>query len=323
MNVVLEAEDVGKYFGTVQALHGVSLTVRAGQVTCVLGDNGAGKSTLIKILSGVFRPDAGEVRVDGTAVRFGSPRDARAAGIATVFQDLAMVPLMAVWRNFFLGSEPTRGWGPWRRFDVAAAREQTVRGLAAMGIAVRDPDQPVGTLSGGERQSVAIARAVHFGARVLILDEPTSALGVKQAGAVLRRVAQAREKGLGVVFITHNPHHAYPVGDRFVVLNRGRLLGDYAKAEITREELVRLMSGGAELDALGHELERIPGIAASGIGNGTGTGTGAGTGSGSGDGAGLEAEPRPEPPTRAGAARETPDEPEADPPPGEPLDENS
>ena len=257
---LLEADGVGKYFGNVRALADVSLSVRAGQVTCVLGDNGAGKSTLIKILSGVFGPDEGEVRIDGSAVRFHSPRDARAAGVATVFQDLAMVPLMAIWRNFYLGSEPTRGWGPWRRFDARAARAGTRDALSAMGIDIRDPDQPVGTLSGGERQSVAIARAVHFGARVLILDEPTSALGVKQAGVVLRRVVQAREKGLGVVFITHNPHHAYPVGDRFVVLNRGRLLGDFAKAEIGRDELVRLMSGGAELEMLGHELERIPGI---------------------------------------------------------------
>jgi simple sugar transport system ATP-binding protein len=329
MTELLAADGVGKYSGSVRALDDVSLTVRAGQVTCVLGDNGAGKSTLIKILSGVFRPDAGEVRVDGAAVRFHSPRDARASGIATVFQDLAMVPLMAVWRNFFLGSEPTKGWGPWRRFDVAAARAQTLQGLAAMGIEVRDPDQPVGTLSGGERQSVAIARAVHFGARILILDEPTSALGVKQAGVVLRRVAQAREKGLGVVFITHNPHHAYPVGDRFVVLNRGRLLGDYAKAEIGRDELVRLMSGGAELDALGHELERIPGISALDLVTGTGPepGTGAvagpgpgpGPGLGPGPGAGPEAESVPEPPPGPDTIRETPDEPRADPPPAEPL----
>jgi simple sugar transport system ATP-binding protein len=257
---LLEADGVGKYFGNVRALAEVSLSVRAGQVTCVLGDNGAGKSTLIKILSGVFTADEGEVRIDGTPAKFHSPRDARAAGIATVFQDLAMVPLMAIWRNFYLGSEPTRGWGPWRRFDARAARAGTREALAAMGIDLRDPDQPVGTLSGGERQSVAIARAVHFGARVLILDEPTSALGVKQAGLVLRRVAQARERGLGVVFITHNPHHAHPVGDRFVVLNRGRLLGDFAKDEIARDELVRLMSGGAELEMLGHELERIPEI---------------------------------------------------------------
>ena len=257
---LLEADNVGKYFGNVRALAEVSLSVRAGQVTCVLGDNGAGKSTLIKILSGVFTPDEGEVRINGTPAKFHSPRDARSAGIATVFQDLAMVPLMAIWRNFYLGSEPTKGWGPWRRFDARAARASTREALAAMGIDIRDPDQPVGTLSGGERQSVAIARAVHFGARVLILDEPTSALGVKQAGVVLRRVAQARERGLGVVFITHNPHHAHPVGDRFVVLNRGRLLGDFAKDEIARDELVRLMSGGAELEMLGHELERIPEI---------------------------------------------------------------
>ncbi len=170
-----------------------------------------------------------------------------------------MIPLMAIWRNFFLGAEPTRGWGPFRRFDAARARETTRRELAEMGIDIRDADQPVGTLSGGERQSVAIARAVHFGARVLILDEPTSALGVKQAGVVLRYVAQARDRGVGVVLITHNPHHAYPVGDRFLVLNRGRSLGSLAKSEVSREELTRLMAGGAELDQLAHELERPAG----------------------------------------------------------------
>jgi simple sugar transport system ATP-binding protein len=167
-----------------------------------------------------------------------------------------MIPLMSVWRNFFLGSEPTKGWGPFRRFDVVAAKRLCRENLLRMGIDIRDPDQPVGTLSGGERQSVAIARAVHFGARVLILDEPTSALGVKQAGVVLRYIVQARDRGLGVVFITHNPHHAYPVGDRFLVLNRGRSLGDFGKGEISREELTRMMAGGAELEQLSHELER-------------------------------------------------------------------
>jgi simple sugar transport system ATP-binding protein len=254
---LLEVEDLVKYFGSVIALTGISATVQAGGVTCVLGDNGAGKSTLIKILSGVFRPDRGVYRVDGEPVQFSSPRDALDRGIATVYQDLAMIPLMSVWRNFFLGSEPTKGVGPLRRFDVASARKIVRTELAGMGIDIRDPDQPVGTLSGGERQSVAIARAVYFGARVLILDEPTSALGVKQAGVVLRYVAQARDRGLGVVFITHNPHHAYPVGDRFLVLNRGQSLGDFAKSEISRDELTRLMAGGAELDQLAHELDRL------------------------------------------------------------------
>jgi simple sugar transport system ATP-binding protein len=253
---LLDLRDVGKDYGSVIALDGITTTVRAGEVTCVLGDNGAGKSTLIKILSGVHRPDRGEVRLDGRPVSFGAPREALDAGIATVYQDLAMIPLMAIWRNFFLGAEPTRGWGPFRRFDAATARQTTRTALAEMGIDIRDPDQPVGTLSGGERQSVAIARAVHFGARVLILDEPTSALGVKQAGVVLRYVAQARDRGVGVVLITHNPHHAYPVGDRFLVLNRGRSLGSFPKSDISRDELTRLMAGGAELDQLAHELER-------------------------------------------------------------------
>ncbi|NEK86051.1 sugar ABC transporter ATP-binding protein [Blastococcus saxobsidens] len=253
---LLELRDVGKDYGTVIALDGISATVRAGEVTCVLGDNGAGKSTLIKVLSGVHRADRGQVLLDGRPVAFGSPREALDAGIATVFQDLAMIPLMAIWRNFFLGAEPTKGRGPFRRFDSARAKDVTRRELAAMGIDIRDPDQPVGTLSGGERQSVAIARAVHFGARVLILDEPTSALGVKQAGVVLRYVAQARDRGVGVVLITHNPHHAYPVGDRFLVLNRGRSLGEFGKSDIDRDELTRLMAGGAELEALAHELER-------------------------------------------------------------------
>jgi simple sugar transport system ATP-binding protein len=170
-----------------------------------------------------------------------------------------MVPLMSIWRNFFLGAEPARGFGPFRFLDAASAKATVRRELHAMGIDLRDPDQPVGTLSGGERQSVAIARAVHFGARVLILDEPTSALGVKQAGVVLRYVLQARERGVAVIFITHNPHHAYPVGDRFVILNRGRSLGTFTKAEIDRQELVRLMAGGQELAELEHELESVRG----------------------------------------------------------------
>lgn len=248
---LLELRDIAKYFGNVTALEGISTTVHAGTVTCVLGDNGAGKSTFIKILSGLHKPSSGVYLIDGSPVSFDSPREARDRGIATVYQDLAMAPLMSVWRNFFLGAEPMRAGIVMRSaFMRKTAKEE----MAKMGIDVRDIDQPVGTLSGGERQSVAIARAVYYGARVLILDEPTSALGVRQSGVVLKYVRAAAERGLGVIFITHNPHHAYPVGDRFLLLNRGRSLGDYSKDDISHEDMTRLMAGGAELDALEHEL---------------------------------------------------------------------
>jgi simple sugar transport system ATP-binding protein len=256
MTALLEVRDIGKHFGNVIALKDVSAVVNAGEVTCVLGDNGAGKSTFIKILSGVHEHSEGELLVEGEPTHFSSPRDAKELGIATVFQDLATVPLMAIWRNFFLGSEPTKGSGPLRRIDIRGAKKTMSEEMAKMGIDVRDPDQMVGTLSGGERQALAIARAVYFGAKLLILDEPTSALGVKQSGVVLRYIAQARDRGLGVIFITHNPHHAWPVGDRFVVLNRGRMLGAWDKGGIERDELVKMMAGGAELDQLAHELER-------------------------------------------------------------------
>jgi simple sugar transport system ATP-binding protein len=254
---LLEVDRISKYYGNIVALNDISCHVNAGEVTCVLGDNGAGKSSFIKILSGCHQHDGGRVLVDGEEVHFASPRDARAKGIATVYQDLAMVPLMSIWRNFFLGAEPRKKLGPLEWLDSAQAKQIVRRELNEMGIDIRDPDQPVGTLSGGERQSVAIARAVYFGARVLILDEPTSALGVKQAGVVLKYILQARDRGVAVIFITHNPHHAYPVGDRFVILNRGQSLGNYARSEIDQQELVRLMAGGRELAELEHELQAI------------------------------------------------------------------
>jgi len=258
---LLEVRDVAKYFGSVNALQGVSLKVYPGEVTCVLGDNGAGKSTLIKILSGVFQPDAGEVLLSGEPISLADPREARAAGIATVFQDLATIPLMSLWRNFFLGQEPTVGWGPLRRLDAGQARAIMRDELLKMGIDVRDPNQNVGTLSGGERQALAIARAVYFGARVLILDEPTSALGVRQSGIVLKYIVQARELGKGVIFITHNPHHAYPVGDRFYLLKRGQLMASVLKSETTIKGLTDMMAGGQELEELSRELMGLTGSA--------------------------------------------------------------
>jgi simple sugar transport system ATP-binding protein len=257
MAPLVEMRSIGKYFGSVIALKDIAMTVNRGEVHCLLGDNGAGKSTLIKTLSGVHQPSEGKILVEGKEVNFSSPRDALDAGIATVHQHLAVQPLMSITRNFFTGREPTKGWGPFRYFDVGFA-ERTVREeMRKMGIDVRDPTQPVGTLSGGERQCVAIARAVYFGAKVLILDEPTSALGVKQAGVVLRYIAQAKARGIGVIFITHNVHHAYPVADVFTILKRGQSYGTFRKAEVSREEVLGMMAGGEELDALEAELEEF------------------------------------------------------------------
>ncbi|GAA2810912.1 ATP-binding cassette domain-containing protein [Kribbella solani] len=251
---ILELRDVCKWFGTVRALDGVSIAIHPGEVHCLLGDNGAGKSTLIKILSGVHKPSQGEFRVDGVPTTFDSPRDAMAKGVSTVFQDLSMIPLMSIGRNFFLGREPMKGHGPLKRIDMRTMNDIAHAELARIGIQVRDVGQLVGTLSGGERQSVAIARAVHFGARVLILDEPTSALGVKEAGVVLRYIAQARDRGVAVVFITHNAHHAFPVGDRFTILTRGQSYGTVAKHETTREDVLNKMAGGDDLAELDHEI---------------------------------------------------------------------
>ncbi|WP_370642703.1 ATP-binding cassette domain-containing protein [Nesterenkonia sp. DZ6] len=257
---LIELEKAGKRYGNVIALTDVTMDVHAGLVTCVLGDNGAGKSTLIKIIAGLHQHTDGIMRIAGEERHFNSPRDALNAGIATVYQDLAVVPLMPVWRNFFLGSEISRGVGPFQRLDVKTMKRIAKEELFEMGIDLRDVDQPIGTLSGGERQCVAIARAVYFGAKVLILDEPTAALGVKQSGVVLRYIMQAKARGLGVVFITHNPHHAFPVGDRFMVLKRGKSIGYHRKDNIRIEDLTAQMAGGAELMELTHELEQLDGL---------------------------------------------------------------
>jgi simple sugar transport system ATP-binding protein len=255
---ILALENVSKYFGTVIALESVTMRLKRGEVHCLLGDNGAGKSTLIKILAGVHKPSKGQYLVDGKAVEFDSPRQALDLGIATVYQDLALVPLMSVARNFFMGREPTRkvmGLFPVMDIELCAgtARDK----LAEMGILVRDTNQPVGTMSGGERQGLAIARAIHFGARVLILDEPTAALGVKQSFNVLKLIHKAREKGISVIFITHNVHHAYPIGDSFTLLNRGQSMGTYTREAITKDQVLDMMAGGAEMHKLMSELDGV------------------------------------------------------------------
>ena len=253
MTELIRLEGISKNYGAFSALKDITLSVHAGAVTCVLGDNGAGKSTLIKILSGLHPASAGTMLVDGDPVAFTSPRDALDAGIATVYQDLAVVGQMSVWRNFFLGQELTGRLGRMREEEMRRITDEQLRG---MGIELHDVEVPVASLSGGQRQVVAIARAIYFGARVLILDEPTAALGVKQSGMVLRFIAAARDRGIGVIFITHNPHHAHLVGDHFILLNLGRQVLDVPRDQVTLEELTLQMAGGGELDSLSHELQR-------------------------------------------------------------------
>jgi len=247
---IIELRDITKHFGQVIALNGVTVSVHPGECHCLLGDNGAGKSTFIKTMSGVHPPTGGEILIDGRPLRLSTTRAAIEAGIATVYQDLAMIPLMSVTRNFWMGREPLKGVWPLRFFDVDRAGEITMAEMAKMGIQLREPGQAVGTLSGGERQTVAIARAVYFGARVLILDEPTSALGVRQTSNVLATIDRVRKSGVGVVFITHNVRHAMAVGDRFTVLNRGRTLGTADRGNVNINELQDLMAGGQEMASL-------------------------------------------------------------------------
>ncbi|SJM29068.1 ATP-binding cassette domain-containing protein [Mesorhizobium delmotii] len=250
---VLELRKVDKSFGPIDVLHEISLKVHRGEVLCLLGDNGAGKSTLIKTLAGVHKPTRGQIFMDGEEVAFYRPKDAADRGIATVHQFGGTFPLMSIGRSFFVGVEPTKGWGPFKIFDRKTANEIAVKAVQDFGITrIDDGDRLVGGLSGGERQSLAIARAVHFGARVLILDEPTAALGVKQAAHVLRIVNEAKRRGLAVIFITHQVMHAMAVGDHFAVLIRGAVAADFRKGEKTREEITDLMAGGetmADLEA--------------------------------------------------------------------------
>jgi simple sugar transport system ATP-binding protein len=250
----LAVKNLVKTYGTVGALNGVNLAASPGKVHCLLGDNGAGKSTLIKILSGVTQPSAGELSAAGRPIKFNSPREALIQGVATVYQDLAVIPMMSVFRNFFLGRELSRGWGPLSRFDTHRAKEITITEMAKMGINIRCPNQPAGTLSGGERQSLAITRALYFGANVLILDEPTSALGVTQTTRVLQVIHQARSRGIAVIFITHNVRHAYAVGDDFTVLRQGKSLGTQSKSALTINELQTQMAGGQALEGLPEAL---------------------------------------------------------------------
>ncbi|WP_422369796.1 ATP-binding cassette domain-containing protein [Hoeflea sp.] len=256
--ILMELRDASKSFGSTRALENVSLEVRPGRILCLLGDNGAGKSTLIKILSGYHRLTSGTMLFEGKPVAFANPREARQKGIATVHQDVGSIPLLSVGRNFFLGAEPTVGPWPFKRINLLKANQIAVEQMQKFGITrVKDGEQLVGTMSGGERQVLAIGRAMYFGAKMLILDEPTSALGVKEASFVLKMMRQARAEGAGIIFITHNARHAMAVGDDFCVLIHGEVAARFKRDEKSREEVLNLMAGGEDMAALEADLETI------------------------------------------------------------------
>lgn len=255
---LIRAEKLLKRFGPFTALNGIDLEIHRGEVHALLGDNGAGKSTLIKILSGVHQPTGGQIYVEGSPVRFRSPRDASAAGIGTVYQDLALNPLMSVTRNFFMGRELYSGPRPYGLLRMEEMDRITHDEMVKIGIDISDPQQAVGTMSGGQRQTLAIARAVYFGAKVLILDEPTSALGQKQQMEVLKTMMRVRGRGdIAIVFITHNEVHSKLVADRFTFLALGEVIGKGTKRELVGEDIRRLMAGGAEIRDLEQELAGI------------------------------------------------------------------
>ncbi|MGJ8454188.1 ATP-binding cassette domain-containing protein [Pseudothermotoga sp. U03pept] len=242
---LVQMNGIKKSFGRVQALKGVDFEVGRNEIVGLLGDNGAGKSTLIKILVGYYRPDEGEIYFEGRKIAFRSPWESRQLGIETVYQDLALVNLMPLWRNFFLGREIVKKIGPFRFIERNKMKQISMEALKEIGIFVRNPEETVAFMSGGERQAVAIARAIHFGAKLLILDEPTAALSVGETRKVLEHILEAKRRGISVIFITHNIYHVYEVADRLVLLERGEKIGDYKKKDITPQHIMDVIAAAA------------------------------------------------------------------------------
>jgi simple sugar transport system ATP-binding protein len=242
---LLEARGIVKSFGRVRALRGASFTVHPGEVVALIGDNGAGKSTLVKILSGVLQPDGGEIRFEGGEVAIANPIAARQLGIETVYQDLALAPDLESSANLFLGREDLRPGilGRLGFLDKAAMRRRTREAFGQLGVGVQDPTAPVATLSGGQRQGVAVARAVTWAGKLVFMDEPTAALGVVQTRAVLRLIRRVRDTGLSVVLISHNMPEVMEVSDRIEVLRLGERVAQFKTAETTMEDLVAAMTG--------------------------------------------------------------------------------
>ena len=240
-NGQLKLTNIYKSFGSVRALNDVSILTGPGKIHCILGDNGAGKSTLVNIISGVLTADSGEYLVNGKKVIFSNPKQALNAGISTVYQNLAIIPMLSIYRNFYLGNEPVKN-NYFKFMDKDLAISTTKQELTKFGVTVNDVKRPAGTLSGGQRQCLAIARALYFGAKVLILDEPTSALGVKESANVLNQLVLLKEQGINIVLVSHIIDHAYEVGDLFFILKMGELVGSYDKNDVSPKILRSILS---------------------------------------------------------------------------------
>lgn len=242
---LLEVRNLSKSFGAVQALRDLTMQVAAGEVVALAGDNGAGKTTLIKAISGVYRPTSGTVLLEGEEMNFSSPQEARERGIETIYQDLALADNLTIGANIFLGREPmTKRWGFLPVLDRKKMAEAARETMALLDFHVNRLDAPVSNFSGGQRQAVAIGRAVYWNARILIMDEPTAALGVPEQRKVISLIHQLKAQGRGVIFISHNLQDIFAVSDRIVVLRRGVMAGERRIAETTHDEVVKLMVGG-------------------------------------------------------------------------------
>jgi ABC-type sugar transport system ATPase subunit len=242
---LLRLVGIGKRYGAVEALRGVDLEVEAGEVVAICGDNGAGKSTLIRIVSGAHEPSEGHMEIDGRAVVFGSPIDALGAGVATIYQDLALASRLPIWQNVFVGAELTRKLLPGVRIlDKRAMRDASSRYLARLKVDIRDTDRVIERLSGGQRQAVAIARALHWNARLVIMDEPTAALGVAESRQVLDLIRELHRDGTTVILISHNMAEVVAVATRVVVVKGGRIIADRPAAGLSADDLAHLVMVG-------------------------------------------------------------------------------
>lgn len=235
---VLDIRNLSKSFGAVQALSNVSFTVGKSEIVGLVGDNGAGKSTIINLLMGVYPPDEGEIYFEGKRVRFDSPRDSRATGIEPVYQNTAVVDLMNLWRNFYLGREMTRSFGPFNILDKKEMKKKSIEMMWDIGVHVREADESVQYMSGGERQSLCIGRCMEFSGKLLLLDEPTAALSLKETDKVLKFAESVREKGLSEIIVDHNIIHIYPIVDKFVIMGRGRKITELRKTDVSAEDVI-------------------------------------------------------------------------------------